>query len=375
MSHVEIEPLPPSFHGTIRDLFRGRETVWPRVEPDEVERFIASTGGHGIHPLLHERSRFLLDAPAEVVARFRESALIEAALDVLRTESLKTVLAALDADRIPALVFKGSALAWSHYASSALRPRADHDLLVHRGDLDRAGSAVESAGFRRATSLEGETVFAQHAFMGSLGGAVPFAIDLHWRPVNLEGVSRAIETEELFEGARPVRCGDFQLLAPRPVYAMVLASIHRAAHHFATDRLVWLYDLHLLFEGLGPDEESELWRLAREREVSGLCADALNRAADWFGTRPPGSGSWPLEVARGERASALLRPGRTRFDDFRFAWSSSSSWTWRMRYLREQLFPSKRYMVRRYGPSSGLVTRWRYLARIVRGAGGLFRRN
>ena len=43
---------------------------------------------------------------------------------------------------------------------------------------------------------------------------------------------------------------------------------------------------------------------------------ALNRAAEWFGTRAPTAGPWPIPVNQDERAAALLRPGRTRLDEW-----------------------------------------------------------
>jgi len=375
MSRVEITPLPSRFDGPLRALLRGDETAWPAEATDSDTRsFVASVASHGILPLLHDASHRLRDAPETVVAQLRAAAVTEAAIDALRTKSLRKLCDALDREEIPFLVFKGSALARTHYPSSALRPRADHDLLIHRSDLTRISEIVERLGFSRPVTLESEAVFSQRMFVSRLGGSLPLAIDVHWRAVNLEGVADVVDVDEAFERSVVVDDDEVRFRTLRPVDALLVAAIHRAAHHFATDRLIWLADVHLLFERLGPDEERELGTLARKAGVSSLVNDALNHAAGWFGTRAPAGGEWPLPVDSGERAARLLSPGRSRLDDLWFQLGASRSWRWRVAALGVQLFPPRSYMELRYGVSSpgGLFVAW--LARIARGARGLLRR-
>ena len=58
------------------------------------------------------------------------------------------VLDALAADDIPALPFKGVALADTAHASPAMRPSRDIDVLVHRADMARAVASL-TAPWRR----------------------------------------------------------------------------------------------------------------------------------------------------------------------------------------------------------------------------------
>ena len=67
----------------------------------------------------------------EIARLAREEALIEP----FRREEVVRVLAALAAAGVPALVFKGTALAYTRYPDPALRPRLDTDLFIRLEDV------------------------------------------------------------------------------------------------------------------------------------------------------------------------------------------------------------------------------------------------
>ena len=82
-------------------------------------------------------------------------------------------------------------------------------------------------------------------------------VDLHWRSSNSPALARLMDYEEMQARAVPVPSLGPAAFAPCPVHALLFACIHRAGHEHAPmyvdgvavpvkDRLIWLYDIHLL---------------------------------------------------------------------------------------------------------------------------------
>ena len=71
-------------------------------------------------------------------------------------------------------------------------------------------------------------------------------------------------------------------LAPSHGDALLLACMHRVAHHHDNERLIWLYDIHLLRERMSRDEHAAFWRLAAERRVVTICERSIALAEEWF---------------------------------------------------------------------------------------------
>src|SRR5437763_13332738 len=88
---------------------------------DITAELLALARHHRVHLLLGDRA-----SVTELADERRTAAVIEA----LREAELRRVLTALDAAGIRAIVFKGAALARTHYAASELRIRSDTDILV-----------------------------------------------------------------------------------------------------------------------------------------------------------------------------------------------------------------------------------------------------
>ena len=78
-------------------------------------------------------------------------------------------------------------------------------------------------------------------------------------------------------------------LAPSPPLALLVACLHRTAHHGTTTRLLWLYDIHLLATTLSDRD----WHTVVERaELCGLTpvvVAGLDHAAERLGTVVPAS--------------------------------------------------------------------------------------
>ena len=77
----------------------------------------------------------------------------------------RSVVDALAAAGVPALITKGTALAYTVYPQPWLRPRTDTDLLVRHEDVPAASLALQACGYTRSDALStGELVSHQYAF-------------------------------------------------------------------------------------------------------------------------------------------------------------------------------------------------------------------
>ena len=113
------------------------------------DRVAALAARHGLRPLLHRHLTRLAPAgvPDAPLAALRDYAQKNSAFGVLLTGELLRLLAALDADGIEAMPFKGPALAQALYGHLALRQFCDLDIVVREGDVWRASAILEAHGF------------------------------------------------------------------------------------------------------------------------------------------------------------------------------------------------------------------------------------
>ena len=93
---------------------------------------------------------------------------------------------------------------------------------------------------------------------------------------------------------------------PSPIDALLIACIHRAAHHRDAADLIWVYDIHLIAARLTAEEWTRFVDLAVDRQVSQLCARGLQLAADGFHTQIPDGVRDRLSGKR-EASSIFLR--------------------------------------------------------------------
>ena len=109
-------------------------------------------------------------------------------------------------------------------------------------------------------------------------------VDLHWRVANPEvfadvltfddAWSRAHTLDAIGPAARTLALAD----------DLLLACVHRVAHHHDDGLLLWLWDIHLLVSHLDEDHLLEVVETARQRRVSSVVARSLARARGTFGT-------------------------------------------------------------------------------------------
>lgn len=350
------------------------QAAWPAdLAPDAV---LQAGAFHGVLPLLYQAGRAApgwQNWPQALRAGLQDAARQHAALELAQQRETAEVLDALAARGIETIVLKGAALAHTLYPEPWLRTRSDTDVLVRAADRQAAFAVLDQLGYRRSEAAGGELASSEASFSRP-EAALP--LDLHWRINNSSLLSPVLEFESLRARAIPVAALGAHARAPGPVDALLLAALHRATHHqmpmrvdghaHRGDRLIWLYDLHLLVPRLAEAELAELAKRAARHGVAGLCLDAVRAAQRTFGTAVPAALAQSLErdAARAEPSMAFLRSGRRGL--LLAEVRALPGWRDRWRLLREHAFPPADYMLHKYATRQ----RWLLPALYVRRAFG-----
>ena len=200
---------------------------------------------HKLGPLLHERLHAL--HPAGVTREQQESLAKlgsnAAARSFAFLSEMLRLCSLFEASGIPAIPFKGPALAWLAYPNFSQRTCSDLDLIVPQRYIPAAMSLVQSHGYRplfdaiEAEAGQDRPAPGQYAFMTS---SRQLALELHTertlryfsRPIDLQAMSSRLITLEI--AGQAVRTFSVEDL-------LVMLSVHGAKHFW--ERLAWIVDI------------------------------------------------------------------------------------------------------------------------------------
>ncbi len=332
---------------------------------------------HDVLPLVADRLASAADLPPAVRARFQGDVHAAVLHDMRFEAELRRVLRALAERGIDAVVIKGSHLAYTHYPRPDLRSRTDADLLIARASRDTADDVLtRTLGYDTDPKVSGEFTATQTLYAREEGDA-SHMVDLHWRLASPQLFAHVLSFEELTASGAPLPALSPHVRVPSDVHALVIACMHRVAHHHdEEEQFKWLYDIHLLASRFAGAQWQAFADLVVERGIAAVGLEGLERSAHWFSTSIPASLRADARVstsATRERTAAYLgsrSQARLVLDDLR----ALPSWNSRVRLLLEHLFPSEKYMRTMYAPDSALPLPFLYVRRILRGAGGWLRK-
>jgi hypothetical protein len=199
---------------------------------EAVERIADS---HAILPLLiYALNQYGAEAiPRETREHFQQRWVLAARNNLIQMQEWHRVLQAFDAAGLPALSFKGPALAFLAYRNAGLREFTDLDFLVRPEDIPAARDVLVREGYRLRSAVADDTEAAllhsgnrQLDFVNEARGTV---VDLHWGAVH-EMFSFQLPLDRLFESARIEHQEGRSFLSLSPEHLLLYLCAHGTKH-------------------------------------------------------------------------------------------------------------------------------------------------
>ena len=235
---------------------------------------------------------------------------------------------------------------------------------------------LAALGYCKDQGVEGEFASYQATWSREVGKGMAHHLDVHWRINNSQMLAQAMSYDELAARAVPLPALGAHARALVPVDALLFACIHRTGHVNAPfiveeveqrgDRLIWLYDMHLLLARMSDAEQDEFAALAAKKKIKTICRNALLRTQECFGTPIPQRIFDALNAPGPAEPSARYFSGgrrRQMIGDF----LAFEHWQDRARWLAEHAFPPQDYMRGKYPHAVGTWLPILYLRRLGTG--------
>lgn len=352
MSAVAADAIPVEPSPLIRAALRGEWPAWPA---DSDAAFAAGVlrcaRHHGVAPLLDLQQRRAGDAcrwPDAVRRELRNEAVVHAQRALASTAEVDRILRALAAGGRKPLLLKGTGLAFSHYAYPALRPRADIDVLIEPADGPAGARALHALGYRRIAGPAGRYVGYQIELARDDPAGVTHTVDLHWRISNAQSFAWLFTHAELAASAVGLPALGHHARRLGDAHALAVALLHRAGNNCfvapgAGDRLIWLYDIHLLAAAMRADDRARFLDIVAARRVVAIAIDGLRQCAACLGCAAAEALANDLEGAPHRASGAdLLRAGRLHREWIELHAMPTAGV--RVAYLARRILPTAEYM-------------------------------
>ena len=338
----------------------GVSADWPQTLTGEE---IEALDSHGMAQLVYGWSR---------IESLRGRAIQAAAWEALHLEALRALLEALSEASVVPLILKGTALAYQVFDSPELRARGDTDLLIRETDVPVLRHVMAVLGYRENTTSGDEHGLRQATWYRTDAFGCEHNFDIHWSIANPAAFANLIQYDEALPHSVEIAAISEHARGLDRARAMLLACVHRVAHHHDSDRLVWLIDIVLLGRQMSDGEWRRLRDLAIEGKVAAVTVHSLCAAGALAELDLVSRANLP-EV-RDEPSALYLRRDAFRLRFLLSELTSLSSWTARRKRLSDLAFPSPAYMRKEFGVSNRISLSFFYLVRGVRGVFRLFRR-
>ncbi len=363
----------------LKSCLREEQPEWPDRQDTSIADRIRQAGlEHGVlalcsHNLFNTPARETL--PPEFQKLLKEHVQQAAAVELVQEHEIRQVLKMLHGEALSTLLMKGTPLAYSIYPQPYLRPRCDTDFLFpDKNTAERAWHVVQEMGYNRPSAVSGE--FISHEFAcyksGRLG--VEHALDFHWKLSNNQFFARTFTFNDLMAVAVPVANLSEHALAFDPEHALLHACMHRIGHkpQGDADRLIWLYDIHILARSFSQIQWDRLASLAVEKKLCNICLDGLQETKSALATPIPANVKKILhEKGKKENITADMGSTRWRMDLANF--QTLPSWRERLLLLKEHFFPSAEYILTKYNTNNRFLLPFLYIRRVAQGITKRFR--
>ena len=288
----------------------------------------------------------------------------------LRHSELCRLLAAFRQTRV--LLLKGAALAYTVYPEPHLRPRLDVDLLVSHDDIDEVLRALVACGYAREPAAA--LADSERSYNRVDATGLHHHADLHWGVANPAPFAKVLPFDEAWRSSLEVAALGPTARTLGHADALLLACVHRVAHHHDSPSLLWLWDIHLLARHMTTASWATLVRNADDTGMRAVTHRGLELTHEKFGTLVPAKILERLTPSgRNEPAARFIR-GLRLAEIAVTDLAAMRTWRARLTFFWGNLFPPLVHMRETFPGYPAYLLPLAYLHRIVRGAPKWFRR-
>lgn len=357
---------------------------WPSDQPQTAafeDKMRDRIGFHGIALALLRDPARLANWPASLREHLLEQARAQTFWEMGHRTVLARLIALLDDAGTPALVTKGSALAYSAYPDPALRRRGDSDLLLGEVPRKPLRAVLAAHGFRPS----GDPRPLQESWASQCPMGFTHVFDLHWR-IN----SSALLAERLDRAGIGTRSAPLPRLSETargiaPADNLVLIAINRALHEtfgyqsgeaklFEQDRLIWALDTHLLGSAFSAADWQDLLAAASASGTGPLVHSLLAYARATMETALPPEIVAALAILPEDPELLGYFEAMSGFARLRCDLAASPTLGAKLRLAGYTLFPGTEVLHERFPDAAHWPLAALQARRIVAGAGKLLRR-
>jgi len=372
---MSVESVSASVETLLKQIFKGDDPGWTGASDVTVDSFLDGLNFHGLTPVFWywiNQHGFCKNWPDSLLSEIKNIAMQEAASDLLLELELKKVLQALLEIGIQPVLLKGTPLSFSLYPQPGLRPRCDTDFLIAKEDMIKGSALMEQLGYESLYDAKVELLNSQMTFIKQDQLKVSHAYDIHWQVNNnSRSFSAELNYSHLLSTSKTIPRLGQNARTPDKVDALLLACFHRAGHFSQMgDRLIWLYDIHLLVCALDEHEFALFYQKAKKMTIATICSDAILTAQDWFNTSLTEAMVKRLSrLPVSEPSIAYLTTGRQAGIKHHalLDLKDLSSLSEKLHYLYQKVFPPVNYMLWRYDTKRKYLLPFLYLYRLVFG--------
>ncbi len=216
------------------------------VEPEEWPAFFQETYKQGLSFLFFPLAHTLPEEnkpPPEVLSFWKRQVLYSATVQLHKLKQLKGIIDIFRKDGIPAIVFKGPAIA-RFYNQPEYRPMSDVDVLVQDRDKQRAHLEILSRGYVLKEGEASHPVHFEYRKEGSLH------IELHHSLLH-PGILGARQVEEwyghIWKHARTICFNELEFMAMAEEDELINQILHLATHMIYFGALLkHIYDIAVI---------------------------------------------------------------------------------------------------------------------------------
>ncbi len=218
----------------IRTLLRG-DIDW--------QYLIRMAQAHGVMPLLYRslRKSCWEAIPKAVADQLQRLFHLNAFHNRFLTRELLKILKLCEARGLPAIPYKGPALAAMAYGDLSLRQFGDLDLLIHKKDFQKAKELLSSQGYQSGLTDAREANYLQSQYhVGFVRTDGRVIIELHWE-VSWRYWPFPFDFERLWTCLTPVFLEGETILSFPPEDLLLILCAHGSKHQW--ERLMWICDI------------------------------------------------------------------------------------------------------------------------------------